>query len=291
MCLGARVGMTTVIPSNLLERLRASEIEDARRWFPDGATVLDVGGGNGFQARLLASQGYKMSVIDLKDAHFPWHTSYFPVTYFDGCHIPFGDQSFDVVFSSNVLEHVPVKSLPGLLAEMRRVLKPGGVMVHLMPTPTWRFWTAVTLYPSLLRRLASRIRRTVCVEAGRADATTGPHTRDPAALKSEPVGSRAAKLAKMLWPHAHGEYPSAAHELYFFSPGRWRRLLRSNGLQIIATYPTGMFYTGEAIFPSMPLGVRRVLAKVLGSACCVFVARPASDVADLKQRSSSKSAA
>lgn len=54
---------------------------------------------------------------------------------FDGINIPFGDNSFDLIFSNQVLEHVrhPVK----LLKEARRVLKPEGFIVgstsHLEP--------------------------------------------------------------------------------------------------------------------------------------------------------------
>ena len=54
---------------------------------------------------------------------------------FDGINIPFGDNSFDLIFSNQVLEHVrhPVE----LLKEARRVLKPEGFMVgstsHLEP--------------------------------------------------------------------------------------------------------------------------------------------------------------
>ena len=40
------------------------------------------------------------------------------------------------MFSSNTLEHV--KQLDILLKEMRRVLKPRGTMVHILPTSAWR---------------------------------------------------------------------------------------------------------------------------------------------------------
>lgn len=45
--------------------------------------------------------------------------------------IPFPDESFDVVFSNNVLEHTADPSK--VLAESIRVLRPGGVMYHVVP--------------------------------------------------------------------------------------------------------------------------------------------------------------
>jgi SAM-dependent methyltransferase len=54
----------------------------------------------------------------------------------DPYRIPFDDQSFDFVFSVTVFEHV--RDYDGALAEIRRVLKPGGVAVHVFPPP-WKF--------------------------------------------------------------------------------------------------------------------------------------------------------
>ncbi len=41
---------------------------------------------------------------------------------------PFPSGSFQYVFSSHVFEHIPRRIMPALLAEILRVLKPGGVM-------------------------------------------------------------------------------------------------------------------------------------------------------------------
>lgn len=40
------------------------------------------------------------------------------------------DASVDLIWSHSVLEHIPLKQLPRLMAEMRRVLKPDGRMSH-----------------------------------------------------------------------------------------------------------------------------------------------------------------
>ncbi len=50
--------------------------------------------------------------------------------------IPFDDESFDLVFSVTVFEHV--RNYDEALAEIRRVLKPGGLAVHVFPPP-WKF--------------------------------------------------------------------------------------------------------------------------------------------------------
>jgi SAM-dependent methyltransferase len=50
--------------------------------------------------------------------------------------IPFEDGSFELVFSVTVFEHV--QDYDSALAEIRRVLKPGGIAVHVFPPP-WKF--------------------------------------------------------------------------------------------------------------------------------------------------------
>lgn len=49
-----------------------------------------------------------------------------------GVHQPFDDDSFDVVCSNMVFEHLP--DVEPALAEIRRVLKPGGVFLNIFPS-------------------------------------------------------------------------------------------------------------------------------------------------------------
>lgn len=54
-----------------------------------------------------------------------------PDHYYDGRILPFPDESFEGVICTQVLEHVPDPGL--LLAEMYRVLKPGGRLIMSLP--------------------------------------------------------------------------------------------------------------------------------------------------------------
>ncbi|MDX1622160.1 MAG: methyltransferase domain-containing protein [Nitriliruptorales bacterium] len=50
----------------------------------------------------------------------------------DARHTPFDTGSFDVITSTDTLEHVPAEDLPAILVECRRLLAPDGVMSHLV---------------------------------------------------------------------------------------------------------------------------------------------------------------
>ena len=49
------------------------------------------------------------------------------ITIFDGVHLPWGDAFFDIVYAHQVLEHV--RRPEALLADVARVLKPGGAFI------------------------------------------------------------------------------------------------------------------------------------------------------------------
>lgn len=75
----------------------------------------------------------------------------------DSRQLPFDDGVFDLVYNAYMLDLIPAGAMPGILAEFRRVLKPGGRLVLLNMSkadhaPTAREWlyqhlpAAVVLY-------------------------------------------------------------------------------------------------------------------------------------------------
>jgi SAM-dependent methyltransferase len=241
----------TAPAGGLLEQLRATELEQCRHSFRPGMRVLDFGGGSGFQAGIMASWGCDVTSIDLAGRAPAPHT-YFPVQDYDGRRIPFADGAFDVVFSSNVLEHIAV--LPPVLAELRRVMKPDGSAIHVLPSPAWRFWTSMTHYPFLLKVLLGMQR--------------GPGGGAGDAVRRVGLGGA---LRRALYPNAHGEYPGALAELYYFSRRRWRRVFEAHGFVVEGERSNGLFCTGHTLAPGLSLERRRRLARRLGSSCHVFV--------------------
>jgi ubiquinone/menaquinone biosynthesis C-methylase UbiE len=71
---------------------------------------------------------------------------------YDGCHLPFADASFDLIFSSHVMEHV--QDQESIHREMLRTLRPDGRSVHVVPTATWRVYDSILYYPSKVLRLS-----------------------------------------------------------------------------------------------------------------------------------------
>jgi SAM-dependent methyltransferase len=251
---------TTTPADGHVERLRRAELEVLKPHFKPGLRVLEIGGGSGFQAALIDSWGCSVTSIDIPGRS--WPRSFFPVTFYDGQHLPFPDASFDIIFSSNVLEHV--ERLPGLLAETRRVTRAGGISIHVMPTSSWRLWTSLAHYVDLARRAFHRVTR---VGARRAPA------EQPGGEGLSTHPSLVAAMKRALLPAPHGEYPSAAAELYYFSKRRWLRVFADHGFEVEGVIDGDLFYTGRCLAPGLSHRGRRRLARILAPSARTFVVR------------------
>lgn len=93
-----------------------------------GKTALDVGCRDGYWSEKLKARGYDVTSIDIE-------TSYGRVVDANR-RLPFGDASFDLIWCSEVIEHL--RDPEFTLAEFKRVLRPGGQL--LMTTPNNGFW-------------------------------------------------------------------------------------------------------------------------------------------------------
>lgn len=102
-----------------------------------GKRVLDAGCGSGFGTPEFANSGAAYTVgIDNSEEAIKYAKQHYLVPNLsfllaNVTDLPFSDASFDVVFSSNVIEHVA--EYDRFLQEVRRVLSPGGLF--LMATP------------------------------------------------------------------------------------------------------------------------------------------------------------
>jgi SAM-dependent methyltransferase len=123
-----------------LEAIRRHELDVVLLLLPDSGRVLEIGAGAGWQAKYLANRGYIVSAIDLPSSNY-LENRIWPVIDYDGSKIPFDDNTFDVIFSSNVLEHIP--NVYAFQEEIHRVLKQDGRVIHVLPSSSWRFWTNI----------------------------------------------------------------------------------------------------------------------------------------------------
>lgn len=102
---------------------------------PHGSAALEVGCGGGILCEEIARMGFETTGIDpsaqsLHIAVTHAKTSGLNIRYEQGTGeaLPFRDNSYDVIFCCDVLEHV--RDLPSVISEISRVLKPGGLFCY-----------------------------------------------------------------------------------------------------------------------------------------------------------------
>ncbi len=244
------VSVNVMFNHTMLNRIRAAELESALPFLPKGARILEIGSGTGEQARLLTDLGYEVIAVDIKGTDY---TDYrlFPVIDYEGDTLPVESHSIDVVYSSNVLEHVPTLDI--LHKEFIRVLKPNGFCVHILPTTSWRLWTLLLGPFDLPARMFHILK-----------------TTKPAGLPR----AFAREIYITCVPHLHGERGNAITELGYFSKCWWTHTFRKNGFVVEKTRPAGYAYTGWLIFgDKLSLSARNILSHIVGSSCRIYVVR------------------
>jgi SAM-dependent methyltransferase len=101
-----------------------------------GKTVLDLGCGSGHGSAILQRRGARLWGTDNAPAALHFAASAMPtlagrLLASDALRLPYPDQQFDVVCAVEVIEHVP--DAAQMLAEIRRVLRPGGICCFSTP--------------------------------------------------------------------------------------------------------------------------------------------------------------
>lgn len=100
-----------------------------RRFVPEGSRVLELGCGGGvhYFARRARVTGLDLSLTSLRHLH----PEYELALQANALDLPLVDESYDAVVSAYFYEHISLVERDRLLAEIRRVLRPGGRAVFL----------------------------------------------------------------------------------------------------------------------------------------------------------------
>lgn len=231
------------------------------------ARLLEVGGGNGFQAKRLSRMGFEVTSID----PLPCHPKHFDVLVGDSMDLAFGDNSFDVVFSSNVLEHIP--NLTKAFSEMNRVLEPSGIMIHVVPTNYSTIYTFITQPAGYLLKLVKAFlyvcqllyRKLSASEASSTGKENAPPSKSDAVKMLHPI--------RILIPWPHGTSATCFSEMQDWKPERWIKTVEKMCSCHCEVVRMPLAYSRHRILPFILIGLRHWLAKQGGASCVALIIR------------------
>lgn len=220
-----------------LHDLRRREIDRLFRACPERAfaRALELGAGDGFVSTLLCRYTQQLLSTDyapLLLQRTPPPGVAYRVVDADRLAEELPGERFDLVFSSNLLEHLPRPEVT--LAAVAGMLTDDGLTMHLVPTRTWLVLHFLLHVPNKLANVLQ-----ACAGGGVAALRGKLRGESPDGILpvNNPKSAAGARslAARLLLPAPHGSSPTLRAEWQAFADARWRKVFAAAGLEIIAT--------------------------------------------------------
>lgn len=255
-----RVDTTGLPTDNWHHFLRLRDLRQILTEVPlDGVSrVLELGAGDGVQTAALREIFPEVIPMDIAPSG-----DVEGMVIADAADLPFEDDYFDLVFSSNVLEHVEL--LDVAFAEMKRVLAPGGIMIHSMPTGTWKF---IQMVGRPVASVVSVVRGLVPGMSGGSErAREGSHGALPGFEMSR--RSLIQRIVGLIIPTVHGVSGNHISEFFRFRPKWWRRQFELAGFDCPRSSPL-FSHSPYDLLPYRFIGLRDLLGRAGFASVDVF---------------------
>src|SRR3989344_1232984 len=201
---------------------------------------LEIGAGDGFQTTLLAPHIDKLISSDLnfkriKDSLKVSNVEYRQVDA-DNITGVFSPASFDLIFSSNVLEHV--RSPKTVLGATHKMLRYDGYAVHIVPSRAIKIFYLLLYYPHLfflaIERLFGKLKGESFFQGAGVNLGNNINLA---------VQSPSSRFKKFLFPSVHGNFRSHGEEFIAYGRDKWEKLFTDNGYSVKA-YANGPAFSG-----------------------------------------------
>lgn len=225
-----------------------------------GKRILEIGSGTGYQLKKLKKLSERAVGVEVSSSSYR-ENRVADIIEYDGATLPFKDKSFDIIFSSNTLEHI--RDLDTYHKECLRVLIDDGFAVHILPTHTWRLLTSLVHYTALPITIRNYVRkRRMNTE------NNGSVQHLSRSGKSNAMGL----LFNVLFFSRHGERGNRFTEALYFHPKWFVGNFTRNGWRVLNHYPAGLVYSGHLLLRNIvSMNRRKWLAGIFGSSCEIFI--------------------
>ncbi len=204
--------------------------------------ALELGAGTGFQSSLLIHWASRLICTDFNFMRLE-KTDNESINYVicDAQEIgyTFKDNQFDLIFSSNLLEHLP--DSPKSLLGIHRVLKDNGIAVHVVPNLFWKLCHLLFYFPNKFVTyfekmiepggLGTTIKR---VLGSHADETKAAHGL---AYDNNPQrhAIQRSLISRLALPKPHGASLNNLQEFKVFRKSRWKKEFTAANFRVVKT--------------------------------------------------------
>jgi SAM-dependent methyltransferase len=246
-----RVQTTSLPTDNWHHFLRLRDLRQiiGEELFARSSRVLELGAGDGVQT---------VALRELFDEVTPTDPDPFGnvdgMIVADAANLPFEDNSFDLIFSSNVLEHV--ENLDEAFTEMKRVMVPSGVMIHSMPTGTWKVAQLVGRPFASAIKIFRRLVPGISANPGRVKL--GGSFDSHSSVESN--RSLPQRIIGLVIPTVHGVSGNHISEFNRFRPRWWKKQFDYSGFDCYRTSSL-FFHSPYDLLPYRFMGLRDLIGR------------------------------
>ena len=227
-----------------LHNIRRREIEIVFSLLPkiNFTTGLEVGAGDGYQTTLLAPHIDKFISSDLNFDRIKKSLKVSGVIYknvdADSMDGVFEEETFDFIFSSNVLEHIC--SPHNFLITTKKMLTKDGYAVHIVPSRFIKISYLLLFYPHMvllaIDRVVGKLKGEPFFKGHKIDLENNINVKTDSKKNS-------SKLRKFLIPSIHGNFSSHTEEFLSFGRRYWENQMRKAGYSVFL-YAKGPAFSG-----------------------------------------------
>jgi SAM-dependent methyltransferase len=197
--------------------------------------ALEIGADYGFQSRLIARYISKLISSDITP-YIATQQGDDTITYVycdaqNQLEQMFAKKQFDFIFSSNVLEHLPLPDQA--IKAMHQVLKDDGILIHLMPT---RVFVTLQILLHVPHKIFSKMQsRSVDGEAQKPGAFVPVWLEPTTASQSQ--NKLRHKIRRLLLPDPHGVSKNLLAEMRVFGKDIWKQRFEKAGFDVVKIAP------------------------------------------------------
>jgi SAM-dependent methyltransferase len=195
-------------------------------------TGLEIGAGDGYQSHLLLKYIKRLTCTEYYEDSFSQSNMISGVEYrtLDVSDIDehFANRKFDIIFSSNVLEHIT--SIESVIPKFGSKLKDNGIMIHVMPNRTWKFLHILIWYfmlPNIIRKKLFNHNKS----GVKRDFEWKKSGNNPNASQIGVDENR--RVLSKLFPTPHGVSVNNFSEYLSFGKKFWIKVFENSGFEVV----------------------------------------------------------
>ncbi len=262
--------------SSLLHQYRKEEIIRIFKGSLDNRfeNALELGAGDGFQSELLVRYTKNLISIDINPHKLLLENSKFikyKICDAEEIGSIFNKNQFDLIFSSNLLEHLPDPEKT--LNSVYDLLKKGGITIHIIPNFFFKLTHLLLLIPKLILEFLKSLQ----VEYGFLNSMKFLiGAKREQILQEKKIYNDNLKIYRQIKPHVyrliipepHGVSSNNLNEFFAFSKKRWKKLFKKSKLELLIIMKGPVFSAYGFGFKTL----RKILSRLEFSSEYVYIA-------------------